>query len=191
MPIHRAQANIQLPNEVLSAIITELAAEYNDTTQAALASCRLASHVLCSLATPLFFSSLQLRYHWGLRDAVVSFLDQGRNLVKLLSIHDIAALVHTFTLRCEKELVQHSEGGPLISEILYRLQHTRNLNFKFRSTTNFPFSIFPTSAIEALCKSPNLTTLDLSNITYFPVSFITMCPNLRCLCLDRVYLEVI
>ena len=189
------KANIQLPNELLSAIINSLAAEYNDTTQAALASCRLASHVLCSLATPLFFSSLQLRYHWGLRGPVVSFLGQGRNLVKLLSIHDIAALVHTFTLRCGPETFQISKAGPLICEILHRLRHLRNFTFKFRWTTlAFPFDSFQSnisSAIEALCKSPNLTTLDLSNIMRFPLRFITACPNLRCLRLTGVYLEVI
>jgi hypothetical protein len=195
MPIHRAQVDIRLPNELLSAIINSIAAEYNDTTQAALASCRLASHVLCSLATPLFFSSLEWASHWGPCYTVVSFLDQGRRLVKLLSIHDIAALVHTFTLRCGRETFQISKAGPLICEILHRLRHLRNFTFKFRSTTlAFPFDSFQSnisSALEALCKSPNLTTLDLSNIMCFPLRFITACPNLRCLRLTGVDPEVI
>ena len=193
MPIHCAQENIQLPNELLLAIITELGAEYNDT---ALASCRLASHVLCSLATPLLFSSLKLSDAWVFcYDPAASFLDRGIKLIKLLSIHNIATLVHTFTLHCGQAIVHNSNARLLFSEILYRLQHIRDLAFKFRWTTrNVPFSSFPSdisSAIEALCKSPNLTTLDLSNILYFPLRFIAACPNLRCLRLTDVCFEVI
>ena len=184
----------QLPNELLSAIINKIAAENN---QAALASCRLTSHVLCSLATPLFFSSLELSYVWSYRDDSDP-MDRGRKLLKLLSIPDIAALVHTFTLCCQQQILQNLKAGPLISEILYRLQHIRNLTFKFRwislSSSFSSFSSFPSdlsSAIEALCKSPNLTTLDLSDISHFPLRFITACPNLRCLRLTCVYFAVI
>ena len=52
----------ELPNKLLLAIINELMLETEDKsiTLAALASCCLASHVLCSVATPVLFSSLEL-----------------------------------------------------------------------------------------------------------------------------------
>ena len=62
----RSSFVLHLPNEILAVIINELALDNKDNAGndndndrnkilAALASCRLASHVLCSLATPLFF----------------------------------------------------------------------------------------------------------------------------------------
>lgn len=33
-------------------------------------------------------------------------------------------------------------------------------------------------ALQELCRSPNLTTLDLTNISGFPIKVITACPNL-------------
>ena len=53
---------LYLPPEIFATILNELASdtEDNDKILAALAACRLASNTLCSLATPLFFSSIQL-----------------------------------------------------------------------------------------------------------------------------------
>jgi hypothetical protein len=178
MPIHpvRAQENVQLPNEVLSIIINELGSdrENKHSTQAALASCRLASHVLWSLTTPLFFSSMELGGENNIRRA--------RNLIQLLSIDDIAASVHTFTLCCE--LLGKSETATLIPRILSRLQHIQTF------TLDLQFSSVHLSVIQALCKSPNLTTLNLDRILSFPITFILACPNLRCLRLSRVSLHV-
>jgi hypothetical protein len=74
------QAEFHLPNELLSIIINKLAAdtEDNDIAPAALASCRLASHVLCSLATPLLFSSIELIENSRAchRDREVAFRDR-------------------------------------------------------------------------------------------------------------------
>ena len=52
----------ELPNKLLLAIINKfmLETEDNSITLAALTSCHLTSHVLCSVATPVIFSSLEL-----------------------------------------------------------------------------------------------------------------------------------
>ena len=186
MPIHpvRAQENVQLPNEVLSIIINELGSdrENNHSTQAALASCRLASHDLWSLTTPLLFSSMEL--------GGVNNIRQARNLIQLLSIDDIAASVHTFTLCCG--LLGKLETATLIPKILSRLPHIQNFTLESDKYHSFHFSSVHLSTIQAqtLCKSPNLTTLNLGRISSFPITFILACPNLRCLRLSDVILHV-
>ena len=118
---------LHLPIDILATIINELASdtedndevasdtedndevtEDNDKTLATLAACRLASHTLCSLATPLFFSSIQLT------DSVESSLasneerlkadrllsNRAKNLNQILSRDDIADSVKTLTLHC-------------------------------------------------------------------------------------------
>jgi hypothetical protein len=63
MHLNHFQKELHLPNEILAIIINELASDIEDNeieTLAALACCRLVSHVLCSLATPLLFSSVRL-----------------------------------------------------------------------------------------------------------------------------------
>jgi hypothetical protein len=111
--VFQQQTLRQLPNELLSVIINELASDTDIRTLAALASCRLASYVLCSLATPFLFSSIELG-----PEVNRSLKERVTKLNELLTIHDIAASVHTLTLRCEKaDLVD----GTLIPEILHRL----------------------------------------------------------------------
>jgi hypothetical protein len=46
------------------------------------------------------------------------------------------------------------------------------------------------SAIQSLCKSPNLTTLYLDNVDGFPITVIAACPNLRHLHLWYAELDV-
>ena len=179
------QTEIQLPNELLSIIINELASDSDIRTLAALASCRLASHALCSLVTPLFFSSIALTGSLGpwssLNHRVWTFEYRATELNQLLTrtTHDIATSVHTLTLHCEEVNCKSPRSGTLISEILRRLPHIRNFtlicedNFLEFSSITEEFS----SAIQALCRSPNLTTLDLGNIRHFPIAILT--PNLR------------
>jgi hypothetical protein len=170
------QTEIQLPNELLSIIIDELASDSDIRTLAALASCRLASHALCSLVTPLFFSSIALTGSLDSRH----YRDRVTKLNQLLTrtTHDIATSVHTLTLRYDKGHLMSPRNGTLISEILRRLPHIRN--FTLKCTSYFDFSLVTeelSSAIQALCRSPKLTTLDLGHIRDFPITIIT--PNLR------------
>ena len=176
------QAGIPLPNELLSVIINKLASdtEDNDIARAALASCRLTSHVLCSLATPLFFSSMKLteKLSWAnYEDRLETFRARAIKLNQLLTIRHIAASVHTLALRCGEVALTE---GTLISRILYRLPHIRCLTFE--TDHQLEFSLITkgfSSAIHALFKSPNLTTLNLYYVRNFPITDIT--PNLRCL----------
>jgi hypothetical protein len=46
------------------------------------------------------------------------------------------------------------------------------------------------SAIQALCRSPNLTTLDLYGTQGLPITVITACPNLQCLHLSDIKIFV-
>ena len=182
MSIHpvRAHADIQLPNELLSIIIDELASNLAYSTREALASCRLASHVLCSLATAYFFPSLTLNKSCG----YLGSPERARRLIQLLSNHDVAASVHTLTLWCGQEYLENSQTG-LICEILNCLPHIRN--FTFAWVEKVPVNVC--SVIQA-CISPNLTMLDLSYIASFPITLITACPNLRCLRLKSVEFNV-
>ena len=175
--MHCGREGIRLPNELLSVIINEL------TDKRTLASCRLASHVLCSLATPLSFSSISLELVARSPWQNLLFQNRTTKLKQLLTLsNDIAASIHTFklTLNCENEDI--IAYGTLISEILHRLPHIRNFTLNSEHCTEF--SSIPEdflSMIQALCRSPNLTTLDISGIQDFPITVITACPNLRCL----------
>ena len=92
------------PNEILEIIINELALDIkdidnedidndNDKILAALASCRLASHVLCSLATPLFFSSISLTDDFGgsSEEYRSLFVERATKLNDFLASRNIAA----------------------------------------------------------------------------------------------------
>ena len=185
-PVRRAHADIQLPNELLSIIIDELASDSAYGTEEALASCRLASHVLCSLATAYFLPSLELT------ELYCGSPERARRLIQLLSNHDVAASVHTLTLRCSQELLENSQIGTLICKIVHCLPHIRNVTFD--SDSYYDQSVLiPTNVCSAIqaCTSPNLTTLDLSCIASFPITFITACPNLRSLRLKSVEFNVI
>ena len=179
------QERLYLPNEILAVIINLLATDQvnsNDKTVAALASCRLASRVLCSLATPLFFSSIYLT------DISGPLKHRVTKLYTFLTIHDVASSVQTFTLWSHKENLQDLTSGTIISAILHRLPHIRDFTLKIREYFLDFFSL-PwnfASAFQALCRSPNLITLDLENIQYFPITVIHTCPNLRQLRLSRV-----
>jgi hypothetical protein len=176
---------LHLPNEILAIILNEVASddEYKNKTLEALASCRLVSHVLCSLATPLFFSSIRLTDSTADDELRSVFVKRATRLNEILTIQNIADSVHTLTLRCHFPTLQDSTSGTLISAILHRLSHIRSFSLEARYFFSY-FSWFPedfASAIRALCRSPSLTTLSLDRIQGFPFTAITECPNLRCL----------
>ena len=180
---------LYLPNEILAIVINQLASN-NAETLAALASCRLASYTLCSLATPLFFSSITLTDYAGPETDHSILVKRVTRLNKILSVYNIAATVHTLTLRCHYKTFRNSISGTHMSAILHRLPHIRNFTLKVdgkRRRLSFP-SIPEDlgSAILALCRSPNLTALCLDNVEYFPFTAITACPNLRYLRLWHV-----
>jgi hypothetical protein len=171
-----------LPNEILAIIINELPSD-EKRKLAALASCRLASHVLCSLATPLFFSSIHLNVCWPCADAIATFQERADKLDQILNIHDIAALVQTFTLQCCKENLENETNGSRVFEILHRLPRLQTFCLEI-SGDFLEFSSITrrvASAMRALCRSPNLTTLDLCHVRDFPITAIIACPSLRCL----------
>ena len=177
-----------LPSEILAIILSEVASDDNDNdkTLAALASCRLTSHVLCSLATPLFFSSIRLT-NIAVNDDRF-FVKRVTKLNEILTNYNIAASVNTLTLCCRPPTLEDSKNGTLISTILRRLPHIRNFSLEaFSYNSCFPsFTEEFASAIRALCRSPNLTTLYLNSIRDFPFTAIMGCPNLQSLRLRGV-----
>jgi hypothetical protein len=180
---YSVQAEIQLPNELLEIIINELASDTEDsTTRTALASCRLASHVLHSIATPLLFSSIELRQnpdYWLTEDEIATFEERATKLNQLLTNRNIAASIHTLTLGCKQYFLETPTIDILIASIINRLPHIRNLSWDGDGLT-----------IRTLCKFPNLTTLALQGIESLPISAITACPNLRCLRLWDTEIDV-
>ena len=194
---HNVPAEIQLPNELLEIIINELALDTEDSiTRTALASCRLASHVLHSVATPLLFSSIELTQKNSdyvlITNEIAIFKERAIKLNQLLANRSIAASTHTLTLRCKNTFLEASTIGILIASIINRLPHIRNFIWDsdgtFLSFASITRNI--SSAIRTLCKSPNLTTLTLRGIQSFPISAITACPNLRCLRLSDTETDV-
>ena len=196
-----------LPTEILAIIINQVASDTvdNDRTLAALAACRLASHVLCSLATPFFFSSIRLT------DIVLAPLpscekilvdscllsNRAKNLNDILSIDDIADSVKTLTLHCSCTNLPTPPNGNLISKILHRLPNIQTFVLEaFYTESEGSYLQFSDlekdfrSAIQALCKSPTLTTLYLDNVNGFPITVIAACPNLRHLRLWCAELDV-
>jgi hypothetical protein len=171
-----------IPNEILAIILNEVASDDKDRdkTLEALASCRLASHVLCSLATPLFFSSIRLTdatSNDDVRGNYSLFVEQVTRLNEILIIQNIADSVHTLTLCCRSQTLKDSTSGTLISAVLYRLSHIRSFAWKARDAYH-NFSSFPedvASAIRALCRSPSITTLSLDSIPGFPFTAIAEC----------------
>ena len=96
----------------------------------ALASCCLASHVLCSLATPLFFSYIRLMDSIGCSILV----KQAMKLNEILTVQkNIAASVHTLTLCFNYQTLEDSRSVTLISTILDCLPHVR----KFALEANY------------------------------------------------------
>ena len=165
-----------LPNEILAIIINELPPD-EERNLAALASCRLASHVLCSLATPLFFSSIHLTATWLDDNAkmIANFQERAGKLHQILNINDIAALVQTLRFKCFQGNLKNETNGNLVFEILHRLPRLQKFclnNWIFSSITGRVGS-----AIEALCRSPNLTTLDLCSVRVFPITAIIASPS--------------
>ena len=179
-------SHLPLPNEILEIIIRELASDDEDNKS--LASCRLASYVLCSLATPVFFSSIRLTDTTG--DGVTEdsnlFVKRATKLNEILTNYNIAASVHALTLCCHHRTLKDFTSG-IMSAILHRLPHIRSFSLEARLV--FYFFSFPedfASAIRALCRSPSLTTLSLDSIQDFPFTAITGCPNLQHLRLWQV-----
>ena len=172
---------LDIPNEILAIIINELALDTEDNNKT-LATCRLASHALCSLATPLFFSSIQLT-DYAERDGVnyCSLLGgRATRFNRILTNGNIATSVHTLTLCCDQKSLEDSTNGTPMSAILHRLSNIRT--FALKVNGGGYFSIIPedfASAVQALCRSPNFTTLSLDNARSFPFTAITACPNLR------------
>jgi hypothetical protein len=194
---HIALASFPFPNEILTIIIDEVALLDNDRNLATLASCRLVSHVFCSLATPFFFSTMQLILAApdGTYQKAV-FRNQATKMAKILTIRDIADSVQTLKLKLpydrNQSVLKDSRNGTLIYGILSRLPHIRHFVLH-QYEGRLDFSAITRNcrlAIRALCKSPNLVSLDLDGIRHFPITFITACPNLRHLRLSDITFSV-
>ena len=193
---------LDLPNEILAIIINELALDKNKDKDkillAALASCRLASHVLCSLATPLFFASILLTdaHNYGDSGRRHSLLvKRATKLNDILATHNIAASIHSLSvlLTFDSRFLEDSSSGAIMSAILPRLPNIQKFSLKADTWLYTSFRLFPmdfAEAIQALCRSPNFTTLYLDGIPNFPFTTIRTCPNLRCLRLWRSPLAV-
>ena len=159
-----------LPNETLSVIINQL-----DGDLKTLEACRLASYTLCSLATPLRFSSM----HFSTRNVTSETAVKWN---QILSNNDIAGSVRTLTIRSGHKTheFQDSTTGSIIAKILHRLPHIQN--FTLRASNYCYFNTISEDlglAIRALFRSPNLKNVDLSHLLDFPLTLITTCPNLR------------
>jgi hypothetical protein len=189
---------LHLPNEILAIILNELASDYedididndNDKILAALASCRLASHVLCSLATPLFFSSISLtdESNDGSYGGPSLFVKRATELNDILATHNIAASIHSLSVSLHYRTLRDLSSGAIMSAILPRLPHIQKFSLESHGHISFrSFAKDFAAAIQALCRSPNLSTLYLDGISCFPFR---TCSNLRCLCLWRSSLAV-
>ena len=181
---------MDLPNEILWMIINEIEQSddiEDDDKMAALASCRLASHELSSLATPLFFSSMWLGSY---DDTVAASTEQATKLDQILTNSNIAAWVKKFTLNLHHVSRQDSKTINLIPTILHRLPHIRTFSLQHANEILDPRSNDLMSAIQVICRSPNLTRLHLGHIRYFPFPIIIECTNLRLLHLSFVLFRV-
>ena len=147
IPSNYSLETTRLPNKILAIIINELSSD-EERNLATLASCRLASHVLCSLATPLFFSSIHLDVGWLDNNAeiIANFQEGADKLHQILNIHDIAALVQTLRLKCYKENLKNETNGNLVFEILHRLPR---FAWKFWTSLNF---LQLQGVLDRLCK---------------------------------------
>ena len=161
-----------LPNEILWTIIDQLEPGDLKTLEA----CRLASHTLCSLATPLRFSSIDFDT-WNLTAETAVKWNQ------ILSNNDIAGSVRTVIIRNiigHKHNLQDSTTGSIITKILHRLPHIQN--FTLEASHDFYFNTISEDlglAIRTLFRSPNLKIVHLCLLSDFPLTLITTCPNLR------------
>src|ERR1700761_2512562 len=109
-----------LPNEIFWIIINQLAPKDGDLKT--LEACRLASHTLCSLATPLRFSSM----HFSTTNVTAETAVKWN---QILSNNDIAGSVRTLTIRSGHEF-QDSTTGSIIAKTLHRLPHIQNFNLR-------------------------------------------------------------
>ena len=197
-----------LPNEILSIIINKFAgpSDTEDNDLETLAACRLASYTLCSLATPLLFSSIQLAENRTTRNGIRSPVEEGAvKLNQLLTNKDIAASVRTLTLKLCSINFENSTSS-MITEILHRLPHIQDFTLEALQeycwegyqlcceSEQIPFYWIAEDslalAIQDLVTSPKLTKLKLSNIYDIPLAIITACPNLQHLCLSNIDFSV-
>jgi hypothetical protein len=164
---------LHLPTEILATIINELASDTkdNDDTLAALAACRLAFHTLRSLATPLFFSSIQLTDSGVFHDSRETCLsNRAKNLNQILSSDDIADSVKTFRLHCRREIFGSQPNAILISKILHRLSHVQTFALNGFRRPKMGILMFSgcakdfRSAIQAMCKSCAIFVFGLLNL---------------------------
>ena len=193
------QIRANLPNDILWTIINKLVPADSDLET--LAACRLASHVLYSLATPPFFSSIQLAVSeaGGIGERITTIEKRAAELNQILTNNDIVASVRSLTLKCHAVDFEDSTTGSIITEILHRLPHIQDFTLESSKSGYLHghavrfYSIAKdlASAIEELFISPNLTRLDLCNISHFPLMLITACPNLQHLSLTQINLYVI
>ena len=191
--------SIDLPNEILSIIINELAPSDTENNHLeTLAACRLASHTIYSLATPLFFSSIQLTESGASckNDRIAAFEKRAVELNHLLTNNDIAASVQSFMLSCDAVRLEDSLSSGIIMEILHHLPHIQNFALEVSGNEYLwsPIQFFSIAedlslAIRALFNSPNLTRMDLCNIFDFPRTLITAFPNLEYLRLRNIEFE--
>ena len=168
---------IHFPNEILSIILNELASSDTEDNYETLASCRLASSVLCSLATPVFFSSISIWFTDFINHDESAGFERAKRLNQILT-DNIAASVRTLTLHCGYPTVKNTA---LMSAILRRLPHIRNFTLSTVDFINFWVPQSFVLAIQALCRSPNFTTFCLDKVQGFPFRYIATCPNIRLL----------
>jgi hypothetical protein len=174
-----------LPNEILTIIVEELALQDTEDTPVVedLTSCRLASHLLCSLATPLLFSSIELQHDYRFSDVKQNFIDRATSLNQILANNNfIATSVQNLMLEHDRPTFQDSITSALIANIIHRLTHVQDFTLGCVGTGSDYFTEFPAdvrAAIQALCRSPNLRALAFLNIDHVPVTLFTTGPNLR------------
>ena len=160
-----------LPNEILSVIINQLRPKDGDLKT--LTACRLASYTLCSLATPVCFSSMHLDTGNVTAEAAVKWN-------QILSNNDIAGSVRTLIITGRIHELPDWTSGSIIVKILHRLPHIQN--FTLRPLHDCYFNTISEDlglAIRALFRSPNLKNVYLYHLSDFPLTLITTCPNLR------------
>jgi hypothetical protein len=111
---------------------------------------------------------------------------RAKNLNDILSIDDIADSVKTLTLRCHTQNLASPPNVVLISKILHCFPHIQMFALEAVDTDSEGAILscrdmpkYFVSAIQSLCKTPNLTTLHVHNVNAFPITAIAACPNLQ------------
>lgn len=126
-----------LANELLSIIFNNLALPDTSGNDKSLAACRLASHVLCSLATPLLFLSIYLSDFVARcnSDGIPAIERQAVELNQILANNNnIVPSVRTLTLSYSKGTLEDSKFDSIATEILHRLPHIQKFAWEASRT---------------------------------------------------------